>query len=228
MPLVPASHLWGYLLCIVVMCTYQILLIHSTWCLRVSGWDILYCTALQALLRTCVQLLRTQIKIKHTFVIQERGCGRNRQVLSSYLPKQSFKLTGRPPSQQMKGKTIHERDQISTPGFHTYHTLTHSDVCLNTHGEEKRKQTFEMHTRAGTDYDETRPFSATLSSGYPFPSLYPSLYFEANSMIPSWLNAVTQNPWIRWFDCIYKGQIKLHMWDKTIYRCWHTFKAKVR
>lgn len=95
MPLVPASHLWGYLLCIVVMCTYQILLIHSTWCLRVSGWDILYCTAVQALLWTCVQLLRTQIKIKHTFVIQERGCGRNRQVLSSYLPKQSFKLTGR-------------------------------------------------------------------------------------------------------------------------------------
>lgn len=29
------------------------------------------------------------------------------------------------PSQQMKGKTIHERDQVSTPGFHMYHTLTH-------------------------------------------------------------------------------------------------------
>lgn len=29
------------------------------------------------------------------------------------------------PSQQMKGKTIHERDQVSTPGFHMYHTLAH-------------------------------------------------------------------------------------------------------
>lgn len=166
MPLVPASHLWGYLLCIVVMCTYQILLIHSTWCLRVSGWDILYCTAVPEDLCSAPQ----NSDKNQAHVCNPRAGVWEKQAGSFILPaKAELQTHWETQSQQMKGKTIHERNQISTPGFHTYHTLTHSDMCLNTHGEEKRKKTFEMYTRAGTDYDETRPLFNNTLLGIPFP-----------------------------------------------------------
>lgn len=167
---------------------------------------------MQALLRTWVQLLRTQIKIK-THICNPGDGIWEKQAVSLISPaNQGFKLTGRPHLNKWRAKQSMKETRYQ-PLASTCTTLYHTKTCASIYMKKKKEN---KHLRCTQEQGQIM----TRLTSFQQHSPQGTLFLVHDSQLVKWSNVEFVNKVVL--------LIKVYTWDKTIYRCWHIFKAKVR